>query len=427
MNTQPVNGKQLNSVLPSYPLGMGASPESDPLCLMAYSHDGFGLGHLRRNTNIATRFVRQRPGSNALLLVGCSPGTLFGSQEGVDFIKVPSIVKAAAEAWRPLNLRISQEKMKSLRASMIQKAAEVFRPDLFLVDHVPTGVWAELLPTLQMLRERKDAPRTILGLRDIVNAPDIVRELWRQEDIYKAIRTYYDEILIYGCQSVFDTASQYGLDTEFPGKITYCGYVCTEEPYKTRQQMREELQIQREKLVVITVGGGRDGYPILQACLEAIQFLGKDPACEIIVIAGPLMDPEQKACLQRQAEGLTVRILSHVFENLSYMNAADLVITMAGYNSLCELLRLKKKALVVPRAGPSAEQTMRAKQFAERGLIDVIYPQDLSPKFLAERIRADLERDDYPVCDQALEMDGAARAGIHLSELVGQGAYGSAA
>jgi predicted glycosyltransferase len=217
------------------------------------------------------------------------------------------------------------------------------------------------------------------------------------------------------------------LDTEFPGKITYCGYVCTEEPYKSRQQMREELQIQREKLVVITVGGGRDGYPILQACLEAIQFLGKDPACEIIVIAGPLMDPEQKACLQRQAEGLTVRILSHVFENLSYMNAADLVITMAGYNSLCELLRLKKKALVVPRAGPSAEQTMRAKQFAERGLIDVIYPQDLSPKFLAERIRADLERDDYPVCDQALEMDGAARAGIHLSELVGQGAYGSAA
>jgi predicted glycosyltransferase len=393
--------------------------------MMAYSHDGFGLGHLRRNTNIATRFVQETPGSSALLLVGCSPGAFFGSQNGVDFIKVPSIVKADTEVWRPLNLRISQEKMKSLRASMIQKAAEVFKPDLFLVDHVPTGVWAELLPTLKMLRERKDPPRTVLGLRDILNAPDVVRKLWRQEDIYKVIRSYYDEILIYGCRSVFDTACQYGLDVEFPGKITYCGYVCTEEPYKTREQMREELQIRKEKLVVVTVGGGRDAYPILQVCLGALQLLGKDPPFEVILIAGPLMDPEQKERLQRQTDGLTVRMLGHVFENLNYMSAADLVITMGGYNSLCETLRLQKKSLVLPRAGPSAEQIMRAKYFAERGLIDVIYPQDLSPKSLAERLMADLERDDYPVCDEAIELDGAAHAAVHLSGLLGQRAYGS--
>jgi predicted glycosyltransferase len=399
--------------------------DRDPVGMMAYSHDGFGLGHLRRNTNIAARFVRHRPGSNVLLLVGCSPGAFFGSQAGVDFIKVPSIVKVAAEVWRPLNLRISLEKMKSLRVSMIQKAAEVFKPDIFLVDHVPNGVWAELLPTLQMLREREDPPRIVLGLRDIVNAPDVVRELWRHEDIYKVMRSYYDEVLIYGCRSVFDTASQYGLDVEFPGKITYCGYVCSEEPYKTREQMREELQIRKEKLVVVTAGGGRDGYPVLQACLDALQILGEDPPCEVILIAGPLMDPDQKECLQRQADGLRVRVLSHVFENLNYINAADLVITMGGYNSLCEILQLKKKSLVLPRAGPSAEQIMRAKCFAERGLIDVIYPQDLSPRFLAERLMADLERDNYPVCDEAVKLDGAGHAAFYLSELLGQRVCGA--
>lgn len=426
MNSQPFVGEQLNSALSTYPLRKDIG-DSDPVCVMAYSHDGFGLGHLRRNTNIAARFVRQRPGSNVLLLVGCSVGSFFGSQAGVDFIKVPSIVKVAAEDWHPLNLRISPEKMKGLRASMIQKAAEVFRPDLFLVDHVPTGVWAELLPTLQMFREREDPPRTVLGLRDIVNAPDTVRELWRRENIYRAIRNHYDEVLIYGCPSVFDTASQYGLDVEFPGKITYCGYICSDEPHKTRKQMREELEIRKDKLVVVTAGGGRDGYPMLQVCLDALQLFGQDPPCEVILIAGPLMDPEQKARLQIQAEGLKVRMLSHVFDNLNYMNAADLVITMAGYNSLCEILRLRKKSLVLPRAGPSAEQIMRAKYFAERGLIDMIHPQDLSPKLLAKRVMAALERDDYPVDDEAIQLDGAARAAVHLSELLGQRVYESAA
>src|SRR5713101_1210070 len=112
----------------------------DPICLMAYSHDGFGLGHLRRNTNIASRFVRTTPGSNALLLMGCPAGAFFSAPTGIDFIKVPSIVKVAAESYRPLSLRIGLQKMKALRASLIRNAAEVFKPHLFLVDHVPTGV-----------------------------------------------------------------------------------------------------------------------------------------------------------------------------------------------------------------------------------------------------------------------------------------------
>jgi predicted glycosyltransferase len=403
-------------------------PDRDPVGVMAYSHDGFGLGHLRRNTNIATRFVQDKPGSNVLLLVGCPPGTFFASPAGVDLIKIPSIVKVAAEVYRPLSLSISVEKMKMLRASMIQTAAEIFKPHLLLVDHVPTGVWAELLPTLRMLREREDPPQIILGMRDIVDAPDVVRQLWKRENIYEAIASYYDEILIYGCQSMFDTASEYGLDVEFPGKISYCGYVCSEEPYKAREEMRAELGVAKEKLVVVTAGGGGDAYPILQTCIDAFHVLGKDPPCEAIFIAGPLMDPAQKEHLKQHAHGTRVRVLNHVQGNLSYMNAADLVITMGGYNTLCEVLRLKKKSLVIPRCGPRAEQIMRARLFAERQLIDVIYPDCLSPEHLAKRLMADLERDDYPVCDEPVPLDGAVQAASHLAERCqpeSKAAYGS--
>jgi len=108
---------------------------------------------------------------------------------------------------------------------------------------------------------------------------------------------------------------------------------------------------------------------------------------------------------------------------LSYMNAADLVITMAGYNSLSEILHLKKKALVIPRRGPSAEQTTRARLFRERGLIDAVFPDELSPRNLAKRIMADLDRTDYPSPDPSVELCGGRRAAARLVELAGAKAF----
>ncbi len=191
--------------------------------------------------------------------------------------------------------------------------------------------------------------------------------------------------------------------------------------------MRAQLRLGNEKLIVITAGGGRDAYPMLQACIGAFQLLGKQAPFEAILTAGPLMPAEEKKRLEEAAKGLKVRVLSQVFENLNYINAADLVITMAGYNSLVEVVQLRKKSLVLPRLGPSAEQVIRAKLFEERGAIDVIYPHELSSKKLAERMMADLERDDYPVHDNTIRLDGAANAVAYLSEDLEGRVYGHAA
>ncbi|OLE20918.1 MAG: hypothetical protein AUI36_34625 [Cyanobacteria bacterium 13_1_40CM_2_61_4] len=113
-----------------------------------------------------------------------------------------------------------------------------------------------------------------------------------------------------------------------------------------------------------------------------------------------------------------MRLVSHVDDSLSQIAAADLVVCMAGYNTLSEVLFLKKKALVVPRSGPSAEQRMRAGLFAAKGLIDMLDPSDLSPEKLAKRLVADLERNDYPAKGEAVPMDGARQAADRLLETV---------
>lgn len=377
------------------------------LRVLMYSHNGFGLGHLKRTTNIAARFVREVPTSSVLMLVGSPAGVSFSLPPGVDFIKVPSIIKLDSGVWCPRSLHIGRDMAKALRASMLQKAAELFMPNLFLVDYIPTGVWGELLPTLQMLKEREHPPKVVLGLRDILDAPEVTRELWRQEYAYEALRTYYDRIFIYGCEEIFDTASQYGLTGALARKVKYCGYLCSEEVCKTKEQMREELQITKDKFVVVTGGGGYDAYPMMRTCIEAFQRLGESFPYEAIVIAGPLMEHEQRESLRKQAEGLPVRVLRYAEDHLDFLNAADLVVSMAGYNTLVEAIRLRKRVLVVPRERPSAEQRIRAEMFSRLGLVHAIPAEGLSPSVLAQAIGQNLDARPVPLLP--LNMDGLSK------------------
>jgi len=381
-----------------------------------YSHDGFGLGHLRRNTVIATRFVREMSGSTVLMLVGCPWGAFFELPPGVDYIKLPSIIKVDTGVWRPRTLRLGLEKIQAIRAATILKAAELLRPDVFLVDYTPTGVWGELLPTLQMLKRRQDRPKVILGLRDILDAPEVTRQLWRKDRAYDAISQYYDSVFIYGCRDVFDTAAQYGLDGVIAGKVTFCGYLCADDEDPAKAPMREELRRAKDKLVVVTAGGGYDAYPMMRACLDAFRLVGKDLPFEAIVITGPLMEHEQRESLWRQAEGLPVRMLRYV-TNLGYMNAADLVVTMAGYNTLLDAIRLRKRILVIPREGPSAEQRIRAEAFSHLGLVQAIRPEQFSPSGLAKAILDNLDAAG-PLTSVPLSMDGLTKAVHHMRSLL---------
>ena len=60
---------------------------------------------------------------------------------------------------------------------------------------------------------------------------------------------------------------------------------------------------------------------------------------------------------------------------------------------------------------------MRARIFAERGLVDALYPSELIPKAVAARIMADLERTDYPRFDGTVNLSGGRQAASRLIEL----------
>jgi len=377
--------------------------------VLLYSHDGFGLGHLKRNVTIAKRTVYDFPGSKALLITGHS--SLPGSPlpYGIDFIKLPSIIKAKTGVWQPRSLPIENERLCQIRSAMILKAAEYFVPNIFLVDYTPTGVWGELVETLEMLKSRPEPPTIILGLRDILDAPEVTCKIWKTEGNYEAIRNYYDKIFIYGRQEIYDTAFHYGLTDDLSEKILYTDYLCSDEPCKPQDQIREELQVKKENLVLVTAGGGYDAYPMMRLAIKALGILMRNLSFEAIFITGPLMKAEHRESLQKQAKNLPIRILRSVEGTLNYMSAANLIVTMGSYNTLMDAVRLQKSVIVIPREGPSAEQKIRAQLLSQMGLISALKsPALLSPFELAESMLKNLTQPQTPPI--FLAMNGLTKA-----------------
>src|SRR3989442_112539 len=261
---------------------------------------------------------------------------------------------------------------------------------------MPGGAQGELVPALKALKQAHPACSVVLGLREILDAPEVTQRVWETEGAYEALRRYYDRILIYGSKEMFSTCTTYRLPATLWG-THYCGYVVEQDPVKRANKIRQAVRLPKRRYVFVSAGGGGDGQLLMRTYVQAVRILGSRVDFATLMAVGVNAPPEIHLQLEAEARGLPIRIVPFVDDSTSYIAAADLVVCMAGYNTLAEVLYLKKKALVVPRSGPSAEQRMRAGLLAKKHLIDVLDPPGISREKLAHRVVEDLERDDYPV------------------------------
>jgi predicted glycosyltransferase len=374
-----------------HPPGAAASEPERPRTLF-YSHDGFGLGHFQRNFNLATALVRSAPGATALLLGSSPHGFDCRLPSGVDWLKLPSVTKTELAAWEPRTLHIGRPRLDALRRAVIEAAFSEFRPHMVVVDHLPTGVWGELLPALKACARWPHPPRVVLGLRDVLDRPTVTERRWLRDGSYPALEQLYHRVLIYGDPRIVPTADLYGLERRLGKRITYCGYVGPTIRAGGAKRLRLQLGVRpHERLVVATAGGGRDGFPLLQACAHALVKLGSRAPIRGVLLAGPLMPQTKLGNLRRIVAGTDVAVWWQTEDPPSLLAAADLVVGMAGYNTMVESLMLGRRLLVLPRTGPSAEQSLRAEAFSRHGLLARIEPHQLSEGRLASLIEHHLE------------------------------------
>jgi predicted glycosyltransferase len=373
--------------------------------LLMYSQDGMGLGHLRRSLNVAEEVLARNPKCNILILADSPSASLFGFQAGIDVVKLPTIVKTGSASWRASDwengtLTTRVQRIISLRTRLIVDIFRGFSPDAVLIDHMPVGAMGELKPLLDQAATRRKPPKIFLGLRDILDDPAVIRQVWTYLDAYEYLRLY-DSVLIYGDRDIYDATSAYKL-TPDAGRVVYCNYVVSRSKIGSTQGPTQPF-------VLMMGGGGLDAFPLANTFMKSLPALNGRSGLRTIILTGPNMRASERETLAVEA-GSRVEIRTALGNPERWIEHASAVVTLGGYNSLCEVLKWQRKALVVPRAGPSAEQRTRSQLFSQRGLIRMLDPELLTAKHVADALRHVLDDDRIPMAANIPSLDGAERS-----------------
>ena len=379
---------------------------------LLYSYDALGLGHARRMTGIARAVLPSRPDLSALL-VTCSPQIdALPVPVGLDYVKLPSARKLSTSQYVARTMRLEPDRLRDLRATILEEVARSFQPDFFLCDKSPSGLMGELAPTLDRLRADSPATRMVLGWRDILDAPELMRSEWRKTGVLTHIDRWYDEVWVYGDPALFDVREEYDLPRHIADRVRYIGYLSPHLAPEAVADARAELEVLAPgeagsgPIALVTVGGGEDGESVLARWIQAVRAGRLPKTMRSVLVTGPMMPEDAQARIAEAAPSSCV-VTRYIGGLEVYTAAADLVVCMAGYNTACEVLGARTPTVMVPRASQRDEQRLRASRLAERGLVEMIEPTE-SAEALALAAHRAMER-GRRVHDAGLALDGHLR------------------
>lgn len=390
--------------------------------ILTYSHDSYGLGHIRRSLSIARQLARDFPSVWQLLITGSAQAHSFEKPERLDYVKLPTVSKSLSGIYASQSEVVSVKSLIAIREEMIFSAVKHYQADLLLVDKSPAGMQGEMSRSLKFLKSEHPKTKLVLGMRDIEDDGLVVQKEWRRAGVYNLLSEVYDAILLYGCRHIYDPVYEYNLSDRTAKKIIPCGYVGREAAQRPAQEIRQELAMKTDTLIVVMVGGGGDGFRILSAYLEMLSSYQSSVNFDSLVVTGPLMPNEDSLRLEGyKTKGLPLTLINFASDIMSYLSAADLIISMGGYNSFCEILSLNKRAIIIPRVKPRLEQLIRAQRFSALGVVHMLHPDELSPKRLWKEINSVMSGGNpvHPK-DAGVVLDGEVNASRAIGQLLSE-------
>jgi predicted glycosyltransferase len=227
----------------------------------------------------------------------------------------------------------------------------------------------------------------VLGLRDIMDDPEALAAEWERKNPHQALDELYDDILVYGLPEICDPLAGIPLSDRARAKMTYTGYLASEGAGRPSNAAADPWQGQ--PYVLVTPGGGRDGEDLVDWLLSAYET-DESLSTAARVVFGPFMRPKRRARFLARIERLQ-RVRAITFDNRleRLMAGATGVVAMGGYNTFCEILSFDKRAILVPRRFPRAEQYIRAASAERLGLVRMLSDVDgRQPERMADALRA---------------------------------------
>ena len=357
-----------------------------------YAHDGPGLGPVRRALAVARALTEAAVDASILVVTSAEEVESLGLPPRVGVLRLPGPYAADQK--------------------VLAAAVEIFRPEIVLVDTHPFGSEGELGPALEIVRAA--GAGAVLALPDVIDEPGAVGLEWRTRGFYERIPESYDRVLVYGQPDLLDPVRDCGFPAGIAAITSFCGYVVSSSPGDgaTAARSRASAVTLRPARVLATAGESDDGFPVLEAFVEAAAVAG----WQATVVAGSRAQSQRLEMLRTNAADTGISFRDFVPSLPSELSSLDALVCMGGYNTLAEAAASGVPTVCTPRVEPMRDQLIRARAFSSRGLLRVVEPGLLTPELLRTEVEGALAAGPSPVGTR-LDLGGSRRAAHHLLEL----------
>jgi len=374
-----------------------------------YCQHVLGIGHFHRSLEICRELASHH---EVRLIVGGPP--VAGVDENIALVQLPGLqMDTDFQNLAPCEPGLSLIEVKERRQKLLHAFFDDFRPEVFLVELYPFGRKAfrfELDPVLKAIKKGALAPcKCFVSLRDILVERPSDRDRF-EERVVTTLNRFFDGLLVHADETIVTLDETFSRCPDIDVPIHYTGFVTPKSKTQSREIMRHQLSLSaQEQLIVVSVGGGNVGEELLVAALAAFRRLGAEHHCRMQLFCGPYCpETTMQQLLLDLPPGVAVDRFTNHFPD--WLQAADLSISMAGYNTCMNIVRAGVPALVYPFS-QNQEQTFRAKRLATKGAITILANTDLDEQTLAGHITSMLGRARYQT---DINLDGAVGSRVRI-------------
>lgn len=381
--------------------------------IMFYCQYLSGIGHLVRSTEIVRSLVKD---FQVYFINGGPVITDFEMPLQVELIRLPAL-------WlEDGNFRVEDTcndvaAVKEKRKNLLISEFDRIKPDYLITEFFPFGrhkLLFELLPLMEHIKTTSPRTKLISSLRDVIGKEGDTEET---AVICHLMNRYFD-LLLFHADPNFQKFSESFSDYQYiKSEVVHTGFV-TQSPtvnINDAHQLWGDVNVETAKIIV-SVGGGRIGYELLETAIAASSILAPLRPHIIKIFTGPFM-PEAQVNQLRQIAGDRghIHIATYTLQLLEYMKTADISLSLSGYNTTMNILSTCVRAIVVPigHEHQDKEQLLRTQKLEKLGIVDSILPQNLTASNLAERIIICLNK-NRPVHQSQFNLNGAEATANYL-------------
>jgi predicted glycosyltransferase len=381
--------------------------------IMFYCQYLSGMGHLVRSTEIVRNLVKY---FHVYFINGGPAIAGFEIPPQVELMKLPALWLEKGKFTVGDSFQ-NVEEVKEIRKNLLVSEFDRIKPDCLITEFFPFGrhkLFFELIPFVEHIKNTSPATKIICSLRDVIGKESDPEE---EETICNLMNRYFDLLLFHADPCFQHFSESFTRYKDIKSQIIHTGFV-TQSPevhINDIHQLWGDVDPEDAKILV-SVGGGRIGYELLETVIAASSILEKETLHIIKIFTGPFM-PEDKVHKLKQLAGdrTNIQIATYTVQLLEYMNTADISLSLSGYNTTMNILSTSVRAIVVPigHEKQDKEQLVRTRKLENLGTVDCLLPQNLTASNLANKILAGLNK-NRPLYKCKFDLNGSEQTAIFL-------------